>query len=228
VPFLRFLWERVTPGQLGLELTTLLAVASVGSFLFFGLASLVDERDRLQTDTTAFDIASRIQMAWLDDAVKVFTNLGALSVVAPVVFVAVVFLLSRRRVTEGVVLASGMVFTVIAVHVAKDVVDRPRPSDPLVSTDTSSFPSGHAAYAVAYVAIAIAVGHAFPSAVYRAAFVVAALVLTALIGLSRVYLRAHFYTDVLGGWGMAAALFAVCGIVGLVVAAVRHNGEPDA
>ena len=162
MPFLRFLWERVTPGQLGLELTTLLAVASVGSYLFFGLASLVDERDRLQTDTTAFDIASRIQMAWLDDAVKVFTNLGALSVVAPVVFVAVVFLLSRRRITEGVVLASGMVLTVIAVHVAKDVVDRPRPSDSLVSADTPSFPSGHAAYAVAYVAIAIAVGHAFP------------------------------------------------------------------
>jgi membrane protein DedA with SNARE-associated domain/membrane-associated phospholipid phosphatase len=227
VPFLRFLWERVTPGQLGLELTTLLAVASVGSYLFFGLASLVDQRDRLQTDTTAFDLASRIQMAWLDDAVKVFTNLGALSVVAPVVFVAVVFLLSRRRVTEGVVLASGMVLTVIAVHVAKDVVDRPRPSDPLVSADTPSFPSGHAAYAVAYVAIAIAVGHAFPRGVYRAGFVVAALVLTALIGLSRVYLRAHFFTDVLGGWGMAAALFAVCGIVGLVVAAVRHNGQPD-
>ena len=78
------------------------------------------------------------------------------------------------------------------------------------------------------MAIAIAVGHAFPRGLYRAAFVVAALVLTALIGLSRVYLRAHFYTDVLGGWGMAAALFAVCGIVGLVVAAVRHNGEPDA
>jgi membrane protein DedA with SNARE-associated domain/membrane-associated phospholipid phosphatase len=228
VPFLRFLWERITPGQLGLELTTLLAVASVGSFLFFGLASLVDEGDRLQTDTTAFDLASRIQMTWLDGVVKFVTHLGALSVVGPAVFVAVVFLLSRRRVTEGVVLASGMVLTVIAVHVAKDVVNRPRPSDPLVSADTPSFPSGHAAYAVAYVAIAIAVSHAFPRGVYRAAFVAAAFVLTALIGLSRVYLRAHYYTDVVAGWGMAAALFALCGIVGLVVAAVRHNGEPDA
>jgi membrane-associated phospholipid phosphatase len=45
--------------------------------------------------------------------------------------------------------------------------------------------------------------------------------------LSRVYLRAHFLTDVLAGWGLAAALFSVCGIVGLVVAVVRHNGQPD-
>jgi membrane protein DedA with SNARE-associated domain/membrane-associated phospholipid phosphatase len=227
VPFLRFLWERVTPGQLGLELTTLLAIASVGTFLFFGLGSMVDERDRLQTDTKAFDVASRIEMSWLDDVLKAVTHLGTLSVVAPVVFVAVLFLLSRRRVTEGVVLAAGTVLTVIAVNVAKPIVDRARPSDSLVGTDGSTFPSGHAANAVAYVAIAIAVSHAFPRVLHRAVFVTAAIVLTATIGLSRVYLRAHFLTDVLAGWGLAAALFSVCGIVGLVVAVVRHNGEPD-
>jgi undecaprenyl-diphosphatase len=228
VPFLRFLWERVTPGQLGLELTTLLAIASVGGFLFFGLASLVEGRDRLQTDTKAFDVASSLQMNWLDDVLKVVTQLGALSVVAPVVLVAVVFLLLRRRITEGVVLAAGTILTVIAVNaVAKPSIGRARPSDSLVATGGSSFPSGHAAQAVAYVAIAIAVSHAFPRALHRAVFVTAAIVLTALIGLSRVYLRAHFMTDVLAGWGLAAALFSLCGIVGLVVAVVRHNGQPD-
>jgi undecaprenyl-diphosphatase len=227
VPFLRFLWERVTPGQLGLELTTLLAIASVGSFLFFGLASLVDGRARLQTDTKAFDVASRLQMNWLDDVLKAVTQLGALSVVAPVVLVAVVFLLLRRRITEGVVLASGTILTVIAVNTAKPIIDRARPSDSLVGTGGAAFPSGHAANAVAYVAIAIAVSHAFPRALHRALFVTAAIVLTTLIGLSRVYLRAHFMTDVLAGWGLAAALFSLCGIVGLVVAVVRHNGQPD-
>jgi membrane protein DedA with SNARE-associated domain/membrane-associated phospholipid phosphatase len=223
VPFLRFLWERVTPGQLGLELTTLLAIASVGSFAFFGLASMVDQNDRLRTDTTAFDAAARIEMTWLDDVLKVFSSLGALSVVAPVAFVAVVFLLARRRITEGVVLAAGTTLTVIAVHVAKAAVDRGRPSDSLVSTEGSSFPSGHAAYAVAYVAIAVAIAHAFPRVLHRALFVTAAIVLTGLIGLSRIYLRAHFLSDVVAGWGMAAAVFSVCGIVGLIVAAVRHN-----
>jgi undecaprenyl-diphosphatase len=214
---------RVVPGPLGLELTTLLAIASVGSFVFFGLLSLVQDNERLRSDTRAFDVASRIEMTWLDDVVKVFTHLGSSAVLVPVVFVAVVFLLSRRRITEGLVLLSGSVFTVIAVHVAKDAVDRPRPSDSLVDTTSASFPSAHAAYSVAYVAIAIALSHAFPRFVHRAVIVTAGIVLAAVIGFSRVYLRAHFLSDVLAGWGLGAAVFAVCGIVGLIVSAVRHN-----
>ena len=42
---LRFFWDRVTPGELGLELTTLLAVAAVGAFAFFGLAIAAGRRD---------------------------------------------------------------------------------------------------------------------------------------------------------------------------------------
>jgi membrane protein DedA with SNARE-associated domain/membrane-associated phospholipid phosphatase len=227
VPFLRFLWERVTPGQLGLELTTLLAIALVGSFLFFGLGSMADQNDTLRTDTTAFDAVSQIQATWLDDVMKVVADLGSLSLVATLVLVTVLFLLSRVRITEGVVLAAGMVLTVVAVNVTKPIVDRARPSDSLVSTDDASFPSGHAAYAVAYVAIAVALSYAFPRVLHRAVFVTAAVVLAAVIGLSRVYLRAHYLSDVVGGWGMAAALFSICGIVGLVVAAIRHNGQRD-
>jgi undecaprenyl-diphosphatase len=228
LPFLRFLWERLTPGDLGLELTTLLAIASVGSFLFFGLASMVDRIQPLRSDTTAFDAAARIHASWLDDVLKVVTDLGSLAVVAPVVLVTVVFLLVRRQVTEAMVIASGTVLTVIAVNVAKPLVDRARPSDSLVSTAGASFPSGHASYAVAYVAIAIATYHAFPRFLHRAVFVTAAVLLAVIVGLSRVYLRAHFLSDVVAAWGMAAALFSACGIVGLVVAVLRHNGAAKA
>jgi membrane-associated phospholipid phosphatase len=38
-----------------------------------------------------------------------------------------------------------------------------------------------------------------------------------------VYLRVHYLSDVLGGWGLGAAVFAVCGCAALLVAAVRHN-----
>ena len=42
----RFVWDRLTPGELGLELTTLLAVAAVGSFVFFGYLIAIDPVDR--------------------------------------------------------------------------------------------------------------------------------------------------------------------------------------
>jgi membrane protein DedA with SNARE-associated domain/membrane-associated phospholipid phosphatase len=223
MPVLRFLWERVTPGQLGLELTTLLAVASVGSFVFFGLASLVDDGDSLRSDSRAFDVVSRIRMDWLDDVVKALTNLGSPPVVGIAVFVTAVFLLSRRRITEALSLTAGMILTYSAVHIAKAAIDRPRPSDGLIDATGSAFPSAHAAYSVAYVAIALAVAYAFPRFIHRAVIVTVAIVLTALIGLSRVYLRVHYLSDVMAGWGLAAALFSICAIVGLIVAAVRHN-----
>jgi membrane protein DedA with SNARE-associated domain/membrane-associated phospholipid phosphatase len=224
-PAVRFAWQRITPGQLGLELTTLLAVAAVGSFVFFGLGSLVEQREALRTDTRAFDLFANVETRWLDDAVELLTGLGGVSVAGTAVAIVVAFLLARRRWIEGAALGTGFVLTVVAVNLAKTVVDRGRPSDSLVATDGSSFPSGHAAYAVAYIAIAVAVAHAFPRNIYRAGFVVAAIVVAAAVGLSRVYLRAHFLSDVVAGWGLAAAIFALCGLVGLVVAFVRQNAR---
>jgi membrane-associated phospholipid phosphatase len=57
------------------------------------------------------------------------------------------------------------------------------------------------------------------------AIVTAAIVLAALIGLTRVYLQVHYLSDVAAGAGLAAALYALCGMGALIVAYVRHNGE---
>ena len=48
-------------------------------------------------------------------------------------------------------------------------------------------------------------------------------VIAAAVGLSRVYLRAHYISDVVGGWALGAALFAACGTVALVISYVRNN-----
>jgi membrane protein DedA with SNARE-associated domain len=222
-PWLRFLWERITPGQLGLELTSLLAVAAVGSFVFFATANLVESRDVLGSDTRAFDISAKLETGWLDDVVEAFTDLGALTVTSTAVLAVTIFLLVRRRWIEGIALGAGMGLTVAAVHIAKAAVDRPRASDSLVETVGSSFPSGHAAYSIAYIAISVAVAHAFEGTTRRATFFAGTIVLAALIGLSRVYLRAHYLSDVMAGWGLGAAIFALCGIVGLIVAFVRQT-----
>jgi len=117
-----------------------------------------------------------------------------------------------------------MAITVWAVHWAKGAVDRPRPDHPLVSATDQSYPSGHSAYAVIYVVAAVVISRMYPTWKGRAAIVAAALTVLALIGATRIYLRAHYFSDVIGGYGLAAGIFSVTGIVALVVSHLRQNG----
>jgi membrane-associated phospholipid phosphatase len=55
--------------------------------------------------------------------------------------------------------------------------------------------------------------------------VLAGVIVAAVVGLTGVYLRAQWLSDVTGGWGLAAGAFALCGLVALVVAHVRDNAR---
>jgi undecaprenyl-diphosphatase len=95
-----------------------------------------------------------------------------------------------------------------AVRGAKVFFARPRPPMPLVSTTGFSFPSGHA---VATAAIAMAlVLVLIPPGRTRRKWEILAIVFTFVMALSRVYLRAHWLSDVEAGvlLGATAALAA--------------------
>lgn len=89
-------------------------------------------------------------------------------------------------------------------EIQKLLVNRPRPSleAHLVLVKTQSFPSGHATSSmVFYLALAIAlVGHNR----WRRTAISAAVVLSLLIGTSRVMLGVHWPSDVVGGWAFGA------------------------
>ncbi len=54
------------------------------------------------------------------------------------------------------------------------------------------------------------------------------IAIAVLVGLSRVYLRVHYLSDVSAGWALGAAAFSACGAVALLVIHLRQNGSPDA
>jgi len=219
-----FAWNRLTPGELGLELTTLLMAGGVGFFVFFGYWHIFTVRRTTVGDMRAINVADDLNIGTGVAIAKVVTALGALPITGGLVLAASLLLLARRRAAEALALAAGMGLTVWAVHWAKDAVDRQRPSDPLVSAADQSYPSGHAAYAIAYVVVAITIARMFPRWHGRLAVVSAAIGLAVLIGVTRIYLRAHFFSDVIGGYGLATGLFALTGITALVVVHLRQNG----
>jgi membrane protein DedA with SNARE-associated domain/membrane-associated phospholipid phosphatase len=221
----QFVWQRVTPGELGLEVTTLLAIAFVGAFAFLAPLDALRDGDVPTGDARAFSIVADLRAPWLDDLARTLTDVGDLLVVLPVGAVTVALLLWRRAVADVLVLVAGTATTYLVVQLVKDLEDRARPTGALVETSTASFPSGHAAHSVAYVAMAVAIGRAFGSAVRGAALVVTAVVLAVTVALTRVYLRAHHLSDVLAGAGLAAVIFSALGIAALVVAHVRNTPE---
>ena len=220
----RFAWARLTPGELGLELTSLLAVTLVGGFVFGGLASLLGSDPLLNSDRDALGYADDVRSRLGVDIAKALSLIGSTPVIVVVTVAALVYLWRRSRIAEAVAIASGTILVYAGVAITKAISDRPRPPDPLTEAAGSSFPSGHAAHAIVFVAIAVGVAHAFPRFVHRAAFVLAAIILAGLIGLSRIYLRVHNLSDVVGGWALGSAIFAICGMTALIVSFMRQNG----
>jgi membrane-associated phospholipid phosphatase len=224
-PEVRFLWNRVTPGELGLELTTLLAIAGVGAFTFILYANAVaDHPGPLPLDRTMADIVQGWRPQAAVDVVRVLTDLGSFPVTATLVAVTSLALAMRRRGIEPAVLVAGFVLTYIAVSLVKAGIDRPRPADALYHVSGKSFPSAHAAYSTAWPAVAVALTRVLPGLASRAVLIVVGLVVCAFVATSRVYLGVHYASDVMGGVGLGFALYGICAIVGLVVAFIRHNG----
>ena len=61
----------------------------------------------------------------------------------------------------------------------------------------------------------------------RASLVLIAVIISAAIGLSRIYLRAHYWSDVAGGWGLGYGIFGIAGTIALIVAYLRHNEHSE-
>jgi len=226
-PRLHLLSDRLTPGELGLELTTVVAVAGVGAYVFALYTSIVsgDTASVTGGDRELLDLATDLRGDTATDAVGLITDLGSFTFVAALVLAAAMVLIARSRFGALGALIVGSLLIVFAVDIAKDAVDRPRPSSPLQSTQGSSFPSGHAAYSTIWVGVALVIARVMPGLVRDAVLVGLAVLVAVAIGLSRVYLRVHYWSDVAAGWGMGAAILGFVGAIALVVAHVRHNQD---
>ncbi len=223
---LRVIADRLTPGgTFGLEFTSLMAVLAVAVFVLVAYIVVIG-KDPGPTpgDETATRVAEALHCGFVEALSKFFSFLGSGAWVWSLTAVCAALLAWRRHWTELCVLLAGMALIQLGFHEIKAAVDRPRPPEPLVGAGGSSFPSGHAAHSVIYVWLATTIVVRLRPGLPRATLVVVAgILVTALVGLSRVYLNVHYLSDVSGGWALGAACFSICAAIGLVVSQLRHN-----
>lgn len=187
-------------------------------YCFIQLADEVNEGDTqtidewiLQSLRRADDPSVPIGPAWIREASLDVTALGSPIILVLVLFGVTGYMWLHRQfemiLLTVLVTSTGSLATLVLKHFIGR--DRPTVIPHLREVITPSFPSGHSMLsAVVYLTLGILlmqILHGRATKLYCLAW---AMLITFLVGVSRIYLGVHYPTDVLAGW-MAGMAWAV-------------------
>lgn len=152
----------------------------------------------------------------IEGAVRDITALGGTIVLTLITAATIIYFFLTRRLSTAffvlVAVGGGQVLS----SLLKLGIDRPRPE--LVShlaTETSlSFPSGHAMLsAVTYLTLGTLAARFLHGRTTRIYVLSLAVLVTLMVGVSRIYLGVHWPSDVLAGWCAGFAWAMLCWLV---------------
>jgi undecaprenyl-diphosphatase len=218
-------WHRSTTWLSSLERQELMwLLTGLGGcvllFVFLALAGEVMEGETLAFDKKivlafrkADDPSQPIGPAWITSALLDLTALGGSTVLGLVVLSVVGFLVLQTRYrTAFFVLMTAATGEAVG-YAMKRVFLRARPTvvPHLREVFSSSFPSGHAMQsAIIYLTLGAMLMRIVNGRLTKIYCCAMAMLLTFLVGVSRVWLGVHYPTDVLAGWIVGLFWASVC------------------
>jgi undecaprenyl-diphosphatase len=189
-------------------------------FVFLKLASEITEGDTRALDARILialrnhaDSARPIGPPWMESALLDLTAIGSPTVLGLVVLVVIGFLLLQGLYRTAIVVFVTSATGMGATQVLKQVFARPRPIvvPHLREVMSSSFPSGHAMQsAIVYLTLAAILMRVVEGRVTKLYVLGVAVMLTLVVGVSRIWLGVHYPSDVLGGWTIGFAWASLC------------------
>ena len=207
----------------------LLIVLAVVSGLILAFLQIADEM--IEGEMEAFDRSILLMFRdpanpdlvigppWMHEMVRDITALGSFSLLGLIVLAVCAYLyLARMRSAALFVLVSVLGGTLLST-VLKLGYNRPRPDLTTMSEQfTASFPSGHAMLsAVTFLTLGALLARLAPTRRLQVLSLGGALLLTLLVGLSRLYMGVHYPSDILAGWCLGSAWALLCSIVAIVL-----------
>ena len=200
---------------LAVLVTTTWLVAELSDEVLEGTVQKYDEWILRQLRTPG-DMTDPIGPAWFEDMWRDVTALGGPAILALATLACAGYLLMRQRYRVLALLGVATVGGLVVSLVLKNLFARPRPEFGSGASHvmTASFPSGHSMLsAVVYLTLGVLLARTSSQYRFKLYFVTMALALTALVGLSRLYLGVHYPTDVLAGWSFGLIWALLCWLV---------------
>lgn len=198
-----------------------LFVLGLNLLSLYALAKTIEDAWAVHSFMANFDIRVNLFMEshvspLMVKIASLVSNIGSVESLQILGVLFGIYLLSIKKIRSAYIVLSSIIFTGVAVGFMKEVFMRVRPDNQFVSLLTDpSFPSGHAAVASAFfVAITYLFVPKFQSWIKRELFIVLTVSLTILIGVSRIVLNVHWFSDVIAGW--ALGMFVSTGVILLI------------
>ena len=184
-----------------------------GTWLFFGILEDVISGDPLVVvDAMVHDAIQSLRTPVVDRIMVGLTELGDVQVVLPVVLVALGWFIAHRLWRTAIYWLAAVGVAEALVKVIKLTLHRHRPGAWYAGVEQFSFPSGHATLSmVIYGFLAFLLAAGAPQR-FRVVIGSAAAILIGAIGSSRIYLGAHWMSDVVAGFSFGTAWIAALAI----------------
>jgi membrane-associated phospholipid phosphatase len=217
---------------LAIVLAVGVAVAFLLSFLVARVYDAVTEHDGIATlDAPFLRSAMDLRTPWLDGfAAGVAYLFGPVGMPCMAVAAILLLALTRHSWTPAILIAGAGLGSLLMTLAGKDIIGRHRP--PLVDAVppyeySPSFPSGHTLNATVVAGV---VGYLLwlhrRTLLGRIVCVVVPVVTAVVVGLTRVLLGAHWFTDVVAAWLLGAAWLAVVITAHRLYLTARQRGAP--
>jgi len=206
------MFDPAHPRSAGMLISALLLLVTVPVFVL--LASAISPDAGLQrADTAIRNLFQDLRTPTGDEIMVAITMLGDGLIASIVAGVTVAYLFARKAWRRATGFLIAMAGTAIFVPLFKLLMNRERPIDIYTGADAFSFPSGHATVTtVLYGLIAVLVAHD-RSPLTKAGVFSVAVSLIGAVAFSRVYLGAHWASDVLGGIAFGTAMVSAFAFV---------------
>jgi len=211
----QFLRARLSREEvLGLHLTVGAVTLIAATWLFSVIAEDIINKEQLSTwDVEISNTIHAHATRSVTIAMLIITNLHS-TVTVGIFASAITIYFLRRRLKDWALTFALSVYGGLVLNVMlKDIFQRARPhfDDPIVTLTSYSFPSGHTIVATTfYGALCAFVVSRVHGWAWRVLAIVVALFMIALVGFTRIYLGAHYLSDVLGAMTEGVFWLSLC------------------